>query len=108
MGDVEFKRGNLVAAEGYFRKTLSLHESQKFSDAHTLACTQARLGECLVAQGCYVEAEEYLVANIALIEARQGPQAIFVQDVLKSIVLLYESRGDSLKAVEWRTKQNSL
>jgi serine/threonine protein kinase/Tfp pilus assembly protein PilF len=61
-------------------------------------------GECLRGLGDYAAAESALLEGHPLLVEADGPQHERTQRAVRFLVKLYESRGDSTRAAQWRTR----
>jgi hypothetical protein len=87
------------------RECLSLRQ-QSLPPGHWLiASAESILGECLMAERRYQEAEPLLLRGRASLEAARGSSGDpRVVQATRRLVALYEARGDAARAAEWRAK----
>jgi serine/threonine protein kinase/tetratricopeptide (TPR) repeat protein len=99
-------------AETVLRECLVLHEKIK-PDAWTTFNTRSMLGDALLGQKKYADAEPLLVSGYAGMRARtdtipQDLRTIRLIQALERLVLLYEGTGRNDEGLRWRKEINAV
>ena len=107
-GEDMLRHGRHTDAEPILRECLAILQ-KKQPEAPTTFLAQSLLGDVLLAQQKYAEAEPLLVQGYEGLKAREGQisplYARFrIGEAGERIVRLYEAWGRAEKAAEWRTK----
>ncbi len=101
------KRAEYARAEPLLRKYLEIFEPKNKDHWRTFSA-KSRLGQSLLGQQKYAEAEGYLLDGYEGMKAREemilADNKVRLKETLEAIVKLYEAQGNSDKANEWREK----
>ena len=96
--------GEFDQSEAYITESIDILRGVLSDDHLQIAFSKSQLGECLVGQGRYEEAEELLIpAHIAIVRA-QGKDNFYTVDSLSRIVKLYDAWGRPARATPYRTE----
>lgn len=102
MASYEVLAGEPVAAEAHVHDILNLLQGV-LSDTHWYVAVQrARLGDCLIGQRRYTEAEQILKECYPRLLAQRGRGNGYVSTVLASLVRLYDAWGHAEDAGRYR------
>ncbi len=71
-------------------------------DAWVLADARGAIGECLIAQGRYAEAESLLIESYAANKASQVPGSFRVKESSNRLLNLYDRWGKPEQAAHYR------
>jgi serine/threonine protein kinase/TolA-binding protein len=91
-------------AEEPLREALRIREKSLVRDCWLTAQTKSELAGVLTELKKYDEAERVLLAAYDTLEQSSSAPPAYIEDARKRIVELYEKRGNSAKAAEWRSK----
>jgi tetratricopeptide (TPR) repeat protein len=99
--------GEPVRAESLLRESLAMQEKKRPDDWSTFA-TRSLLGECLLEQKRYAEAEPLLIAGYEGLKAREvkmpAPYKAGLAEAESRIIRLYGAWGKDDRAAEWRAR----
>jgi eukaryotic-like serine/threonine-protein kinase len=85
------KTGQPARAEPYLREALRAHSRQLPDTSLSVAETKAALGECLMEQKRYAEAEGWLLQSYESLKASQVAQSPRLKTALNRLVRLYDT-----------------
>jgi serine/threonine-protein kinase len=91
LAEVLVKRGDYTEAEEYLRTALPLLETHMAQDTTRRADAEHDLGKVLVTRAAYAEAETHLRKSLSLLEEQSNSDRKQTEEVLKSLVALYEA-----------------
>jgi tetratricopeptide (TPR) repeat protein len=102
------KQRRHAEADPLLRESLAIREQKQPND-DKMFNTKALLGDSLLSQKKYVEAESLLLAGYEEVRQREGtipsPNGKFrLTEAIERLVLLYEARGKLERAAEWRAR----
>ena len=105
LGLVRMAQARLDEAETYFRASLAMRQQlYQGAEAHpVIAATRVELGECLVAQHRYAEAETLLLEGLAGLEASGDGRA---SEARQRLADLYKAWGKPEQAAAYRTSSS--
>lgn len=98
------RQGDLTAAEALLRESLAVREKKLPNAWHTFH-TRTQLGEVLLGQKKYEEAERLLLAGLDGMKQRANnirDYGKLFPEVIQNLIRLYEATGEPDKAAEWR------
>ncbi len=95
-------RGDLAGAEPFHREALAIRRTALGEEHPRVATTRGALGETLIGLGRYREAEEVLLAAHALLLAAVGEEHTETQQLVHSLVELYDAWDKPDQAAEYR------
>jgi eukaryotic-like serine/threonine-protein kinase len=104
--DAHRAAGHLIEAEGLLRESLAIREKKQPADWKTFD-TQVLLGDCLLQQMKYADAEPHMLQGyegMTRLAAKMPASPARLTAALESIVQLYEATRQEDKAALWRTK----
>jgi serine/threonine-protein kinase len=97
LGMILSKTGRTSQAEPLLREALSSIQ-QKSRRTLDLALASAALGECLIAQRRYAEAESFVLKSYQTLKTEQVPQSPFLKEARERISTLYAAWGKPAEA----------
>lgn len=102
LGSAFSQTGQLARAESYLREALSRGSRFMVGDSRFLAEAKGALGECLMAQKRYAEAEPLLIESYLAFKANQVAQSPRIKESLSRLVNLHQARGNPETAANYR------
>lgn len=91
-------------AEQLARQALGHFDDAYGGEHPRTAYASVILAGALLGQGRIDEAEERILANIEIIETNLGERSIEAQETLRTLVRLYDAKGDSDEALKYRQR----
>jgi lipopolysaccharide biosynthesis regulator YciM len=88
--------GQLLRAESLLRETLKMGEKVLAKDSWILADIKGALGECLMAQKRYAEAETLLIESNEVFKVSQVEQSFRIKEARDRLAVLREERRGGL------------
>jgi len=104
LGRRSMEMGNPKDAEEPLREALAIRQKSLACGCWVTAQTESELAGVLTELKKYGEAEPLLLRAYQTLEQSSCAPPAYVEDARKRIVELYEKRGDSAKAAQWRSK----
>jgi eukaryotic-like serine/threonine-protein kinase len=101
LGQVLTATGRLQEAEKRLRAAVAIRRAVMTSSNSLLPVTEGALGECLMRQKRYEEAERLLVESHRAIEAIEGKSGANTREAVAKLAALYEGR-DPARAAHYR------
>ena len=111
IGYLLLKHGDYPGAEKHFRECLAIRAKNEPDDWRT-SITRCRLGDALLGQQKYADAEHQLLAGYAGMKQREAMMPSQFKDqrlreALGQLVQLYEATGNGEQAARWRKELNA-
>ena len=100
--------GRAKEAEAYIRESLELMQNAYPGDSYKLAFCRSILGENLVQQGRYADAQPHLVEAHEVLSQSTDERTFYVTDSLGRVISLYEAWGREASARPYREQLSQL
>jgi eukaryotic-like serine/threonine-protein kinase len=101
LGLILNKSGRSREAEGYLRQALEIRTRLLPKGNQLIAISEGALGECLIAQKRFAEAEPLLQRSYATMTTVQGEQGPSTLEAKRRLATLYQSWGKPKEAVRY-------
>jgi tetratricopeptide (TPR) repeat protein len=101
LGRILNKTGRLSEAERLFREALALREKTAPRRSNAVGVALGDVGECLVSQKRYAEAEPLLTESYVIVKAIHVPQSPGLREAAQRLVTLYRSWGKPQQADQY-------
>ncbi|UCG33657.1 MAG: tetratricopeptide repeat protein, partial [Phycisphaerales bacterium] len=104
LAQVSLAQGDPQRAEALLREVLAIARDAPSDCTWLQASAESLLSGCLLALGRYQEAEPLVLRSYDVMSGLRGPGDRYVIEALRGVVGLYEARGDTDKAADWRDR----
>lgn len=102
LGQALARIGQHTRAESYLREALATASLLMIDGSWLLAETKGALGECLMGQARYGEAEPLLVESYETLKSNQVPQSFRLSEAIGRLVNLYEALRNEERVAAYR------